>query len=307
MPADQRGMIRKAMAAGWTTLKARLSRLGQTLALVWRCSPTLTLSLSLLTLFGVVLPLLVAYVGKALVDAVVAHQQAAALRLCAIELGLMVLQSLQFRGQGLLRMLLGARLSVDINVKILDKAISLDLSHFEDPKFYDQLTRARREASSRPLGMVGDVLQLVQGVLTLVGYVGLLWTFSPLAVMVLLLAALPAAAGEVRFSRAAFRLRNFRAPETRRLNYIEYILGSDEHAKEVMVLGLGKVLLDRYRTVGESLYRDDRSLAIRQPRRNLRTRPVYVEPVRLFGDSHRAAACAHRSGHAPERAAAPRH
>ena len=74
MPADQRGMIRKAMAAGWTTLKARLSRLGQTLALVWRCSPTLTLSLSLLTLFGVVLPLLVAYVGKALVDAVVAHR-----------------------------------------------------------------------------------------------------------------------------------------------------------------------------------------------------------------------------------------
>jgi ATP-binding cassette subfamily B protein len=264
MPADQRGMIRKAVAAGWATLKARLSRLGKTLALVWRCSPTLTLSLSLLTLIGVVLPLLVAYVGKALVDAVVAHQQAAALRLCAIELGLMVLQSLQFRGQGLLRMLLGARLSVDINVKILDKAISLDLSHFEDPKFYDQLTRARREASSRPLGMVGDVLQLVQGVLTLVGYVGLLWTFSPLAVMVLLLAALPAAAGEVRFSRAAFRLRNFRAPETRRLNYIEYILGSDEHAKEVMVLGLGKVLLDRYRTVGESLYRDDRSLAIRR-------------------------------------------
>jgi hypothetical protein len=49
-------------------------------------------------------------------------------------------------------MLLGARLSVDINVKILSKAISLDLSHFEDPKFYDQLTRARREASSRPLG-----------------------------------------------------------------------------------------------------------------------------------------------------------
>jgi ATP-binding cassette subfamily B protein len=87
MPADQRGMIRKAMAAGWTTLKARLSRLGQTLALVWRCSPSLTLSLSLLTLLGVVLPLLVAYVGKALVDAVVAHQQAAALRLVGVELG----------------------------------------------------------------------------------------------------------------------------------------------------------------------------------------------------------------------------
>ena len=215
-----RGTVKAAIMSGWATLNARFARLLQTIGLVWRSSPALTLWLSMLTLVGVALPLAVAYVGKALVDAVVAHQQPLAMRLVGLELGLMVLTSLQFRLLGLLRMLLGARLSVDINLQILTKAVSLDLQHFEDPKFYDQLTRARREASSRPLGMVGDVLLLMQGVLTLVGYVGLLWTFSPLAVLVLLVAALPAAAGELRFSRAAFRLRNFRAPETRRLNYI---------------------------------------------------------------------------------------
>ncbi len=257
-------MIRAAISTGWQTLKSRSSRLWQTILLVWNGAPGLLLWLSVLTLLGVLLPLSVAYVGKALVDAVVSHNRDLALQLVGLELGLMVLQSLQFRAQSLVKMLLGARLSVDINVMILKKAVSLDLAHFEDPKFYDQLTRARREASSRPLGMVGDVLQFVQGVLQLVGYVGLLWTFSPLAVMVLLAAALPAAAGEVRFSRAAFRLRNFRAPESRRLNYIEYILGSDEHAKEVMVLGLGQTLLDRYRSLGESLYQDDRKLAVRR-------------------------------------------
>lgn len=257
-------MIGAAISTGWQTLRARLLRLLQTILLVWRGAQGLFLGLSGLTILGVVLPLAVAYVGKALVDAVVAHNRELAIRLVGLELVLMVLSALQFRAQSLTKMLLGARLSVDINVMILKKAVSLDLAHFEDPKFYDQLTRARREASSRPLGMVGDVLQLVQGILTLVGYIGLLWTFSPLAVMVLIAAALPAAAGEVRFSRAAFRLRNFRAPESRRLNYIEYILGSDEHAKEVMVLGLGPALLDRYRSLGESLYEDDRKLAVRR-------------------------------------------
>ncbi|HNF98340.1 MAG TPA: ABC transporter ATP-binding protein, partial [Pseudomonadota bacterium] len=257
-------MIGAAISTGLQTLRARALRLSQTVLLVWRAAPSLLLGLSLLTILGVLLPLAVAYVGKSLVDAVVAHNRDLALRLVGLELALMVSQALQFRAQSLTKMLLGARLSVDINVMILKKAVSLDLAHFEDPKFYDQLTRARREASSRPLGMVGDVLQLVQGVLTLVGYIGLLWTFSPLAVMVLIAAALPAAAGEVRFSRAAFRLRNFRAPESRRLNYIEYILGSDEHAKEVMVLGLGPALLDRYRSLGESLYEDDRKLAVRR-------------------------------------------
>ncbi|MBP6743453.1 MAG: ABC transporter ATP-binding protein, partial [Deltaproteobacteria bacterium] len=238
--------------------------MAQGLGLVWRCSPSATLGLLGLTLLGVVLPLGIAYVGKSLVDAVVAHDQKRALLLVGVELLLVVLQTSMQRVSGLVRGLLGARLSVDINVQILSKALTLDLRHFEDPQFYDQLTRARREASSRPLAMVTDVLQLGQSVLMLLGYIGLLWSFSPLAVLVLVLAALPAAAGEMRFSKVAFRLRNWRAPETRRLNYLEYVLASDEHAKEVKVLGLGPVLLDRYRTLGETFYREDRSLAVRR-------------------------------------------
>lgn len=238
--------------------------MAQGLGLVWRCSPSATLGLLGLTLLGVVLPLGIAYVGKSLVDAVVAHDQKRALLLVGVELALVVLQTSMQRVSGLVRGLLGARLSVDINVQILSKALTLDLRHFEDPQFYDQLTRARREASSRPLAMVTDVLQLGQSVLMLLGYIGLLWSFSPLAVLVLVLAALPAAAGEMRFSKVAFRLRNWRAPETRRLNYLEYVLASDEHAKEVKVLGLGPVLLDRYRTLGETFYREDRSLAVRR-------------------------------------------
>ena len=37
---------------------------------------------------------------------------------------------------------------------ILEKALTLQLAHFEDSEFYDKLTQARREASSRPLSLV---------------------------------------------------------------------------------------------------------------------------------------------------------
>ena len=37
---------------------------------------------------------------------------------------------------------------------VLEKALTLDLRHFEDSEFYDKLTRARREASTPPLGLV---------------------------------------------------------------------------------------------------------------------------------------------------------
>ena len=51
---------------------------------------------------------------------------------------------------------MGARLGVDINVAILEKALTLELRHFEDGRFYDSLLKARREASFRPVSVVTE-------------------------------------------------------------------------------------------------------------------------------------------------------
>jgi ATP-binding cassette subfamily B protein len=217
-----------------------------------------------LTLVAALLPLAVAYVGKVIIDAVVAGDTALTLRLVLLELGVMALQALAMRSLALVRQLLGARLSVDINLMILRKAQTLDLRHFEDPEFYDQLQRARREASSRPLSVITDSFTLIQNMLTLAGYIALLVGYDVLAVAGLFLAALPAAFAEMHFSTAAFRLRNWRSPDTRRLNYVEYVLANDAHAKEVKLFALGPSLLERYRSIGERLYGEDRRLAVRR-------------------------------------------
>jgi ATP-binding cassette subfamily B protein len=235
-----------------------------TLALVWAASPRLTLALAALTLVSAVIPLAVAYVGKEIMDAVVARDGARTLRWVLTELGVVGLQALVLRGLGLIRQLLGARLGLVINERILEKALSLELRHFEDPEFYDRLTRARREASSRPISVVTESFQLVQNVLTLGGYVALLVRFSGWAVLGLVVAAIPATVAEMRFSALAFRLRNWRSPESRRLMYLEYVLANDEHAKEVKLFGLGPVLLDRYRSMGERFYLEDRKLAVQR-------------------------------------------
>ena len=254
-----------AVGMAWLSqIRDRFSYTPRALGLVWRSSPGSTLALGALTLLAALLPLCVAYAGKAIVDAVVAGARDAALRWVGVELGLVAGQALVQRCLGLLRSLLGARLSVDINVLILEKALALSLRHFEDTEFYDQLTRARREASSRPLSLVIESFQLLQNLLTLAGYVALLLSFSALAVLGLVFAALPATVAEMGFSKAAFRLRNWRAPETRRLNYIEYVLANDSHVKEVRLFGLGPLLLGRYRELGEKFYGEDRRLATRR-------------------------------------------
>ena len=263
-----------ALPPWWSRVLGSFSHTPRTLRLVWASSPGSVVVVAVLTLIAAALPVGIAWVGKLIVDAVLAAHgtggdaRAAALddvlRWILIELGLVAALALVERLLGLFRQLIGSRLAIDINVRIMEKALSLDLRHFEDPKFYDKLTRARREASSRPLSLVQENFQIVRSALTLAGYAVLLVRFSPWAVAGLLLAAIPAFIAEARFSGTAFRLRNWRSPEARRLNYLEHVIGNDEHAKEVKLFGLGPVLLGRYRQLAETFFREDRGLAVRR-------------------------------------------
>ena len=236
----------------------------RTLALVWASSPSLLVALSLLSASGAFLPLFVAYAGKRIVDAVVLHSRALTLDWVAFELLFVALSAANQRGQGLVRSLLGARLGTDVNVQILEKALRLDLQFFEDAEFYDKLTRARREASSRPVALLSESFSLIQNIITLVGYAVMLARFSGFIVLGLLLATLPATISEMRYSKIAFRIRNWRSPESRRLLYLEYVLANDEHVKEVKLFGIGPHLLERYRTLAESFFEEDKRLAIRR-------------------------------------------
>ncbi len=92
------------------------------------------------------------------------------------------------RGISLAQSLLRAQLGQRVNVMILEKALTLDLTQFEDSEFYDKLTRARREASSRPLSLVMRTFGLAQNAVSLITFGGLLFRFSPWAVLLLLLA-----------------------------------------------------------------------------------------------------------------------
>jgi ATP-binding cassette subfamily B protein len=245
-------------------LRAALALLPRAARTAWATSPRWLSVLVALTIVAAAFPPAIAWVGKLLVDAVVARDEGAAVRWVAVELGLVGALVLISRTSQLVRQTLGARLGHDVNVQVLEKALTLDLSDFEDPAFYDQLTRARREASSRPITVVTQVFDILKGALVLAGYAALLVGYSPWVCLALALAALPATAVEVYFGRAAFRLRNWRSPDTRRLNYMERVLASDDHAKEVKLLEIGPLLLERYKSLGERVIEEDAALARRR-------------------------------------------
>jgi ATP-binding cassette subfamily B protein len=244
------------------------------LELVWATSPKLALFLGFVTLLAGVLPSAVAWVGARIVDSVVAAGKAHAaggsvdlepvIFWVLVEALMLVIITGAHRGITLCQSLFKAQLSHRVNVMILEKALTLELTHFEDSEFYDKLTRARREASSRPLSLVMRTSGLLQSAISIVSFSVLLAGFSPWAVAILIACGLPAFFAETKFSGDAFRLFRWRAPETRMQTYLETALAREDHAKEVKLFDLGKLFLGRYVGIFEGLYEEDRNLTIRR-------------------------------------------
>ena len=246
----------------------RFSR--RALGLVWTTSRALTIALGVLTLIAGALPAAVAWVGAHIVDSVVSAIRTGGsdtdtvIRWVIMEGLLVAAIAAAQRGLSFCQSLLRAQLGQRVNVMILDKALTLDLAQFEDSEFYDKLTRARREASSRPLSLVMRTYGLAQNAISLVSFGALLVKFSPWTVVVLFAAGLPAFIAETKFSGDAFRLFKWRAPETRMQIYLETLIAREDYAKEVKLYGLGPRLLGRYRDIYDKLYREDRALTIRR-------------------------------------------
>lgn len=242
--------------------------------IVWSTSAGLTILMALTTLVAGVLPAAIASIGGLFVDAVstaiqetgAAAEQARSevLRFVLIEAGLVVLmtgaQKLNAVCQAILRVLLGNK----INVMILEKALTLELAHFEDAEYYDKLVRARREASSRPLSLVIKTFDLLRDVIALTTIAIFLFQFSPWAVALLAVAGIPAFVVEAKFSGEAFRIHRRRSAERRMQIYLEMVLTREDGVKEVKLLQLGKLFLQRYVDIFRDLYQEDRNLVLRR-------------------------------------------
>lgn len=267
-------MENKDEGVNWRNYAAFASYTRQAIRLVWSTHRRLTIAMAIATIAAGLLPAAAAKVGQLIVDAVVAaidqyQAQGAAelsqvLWLVGIE-GLLVVALMgSQRGIDFCRSLLRVLLSQRVNTMILEKALTLELSQFEDSEFYDKLNRARQEASSRPLGLVNATFALARNAISLIGYAVLLIQFSVWAVVVLVLAGIPVFLSEVRFSGEKFRVFRWRSQERRMLMYLEVVLAREDHAKEVQLFNLGDRLLDRYRDIFAKLYEEERQITIRR-------------------------------------------
>jgi len=241
--------------------------------LVWEAHHTGTLLMALWTIIGGLLPLAQAYIAKLIVDGVVNSLRAQAspmegLRVVApfllAEFVLVVLQAGVAQARSLTEHILHSRLNLTINTRIIRKSLDLDLAYFENAEYYDKLQNARREADWRGLQIMNGGFYLIQNLLTLASFAVVLFGFNAWLALLLFVATVPAFIAQSNYADLNFRVISWRAPEARKLNYLEYLLTDYDAVKEVKLFALGEPLLGRYATLFWTFLREDQSIAQRR-------------------------------------------
>jgi ATP-binding cassette subfamily B protein len=236
--------------------------------LVWQTHRGLTLAMVALRLVRAFVPVAVLWVGKLIIDEVVAARVGALdtarlWRLVGIEVAFALAGELLQRASSVIESLLGDLFSNRTSVLLMRHAATLDLYQFEDPAFYDQLDRARRQTTGR-IGLLAQLLSMGQDALTLASLSAALLVYSPWLVALLAVAVLPGFLGEAHYAALEYSLLYRRTPESRQLDYLRFLGASDRPAKEVQLFGLAPWLVERYRALSDKFYRENRTLALRR-------------------------------------------
>ncbi len=257
----------------WGERLAALRHVPPLLRLVFQTHRGYTAAILVLRAIRSLIPVAVLWVGKLIIDGVIAGVAAVHAGrspdwrhlavLVGLELGIAVIGEGLARLSALLESLLGDLFANRLSVRLMQHAATLDLAQFEDAEIYDHLERARRQTVGR-IGLFTLILGTAQDIITLISLASVLLVQLPWLLLLLTVAVLPAFLGEAHFASLGYSLLFRWTPERRLLDYLRYMGASNESAKEVKLFGLSNLLVGRYAALSDKFYQENKRLAVKR-------------------------------------------
>jgi ATP-binding cassette subfamily B protein len=265
---NRRPPIREGGVHSWLATVSALRSIRQFLRLAWQTHPGYATATAILRIVRACVPVVALWIGKLIIDTIIAASahQAGYSRLwtlLAIEIALAVLGEAMSKASVVIEALFGDLCSNEMSERLIRHAATLDLTHFENAAFYDQLERAQRQTTGR-IGLLGQLLSLGQDAVTFASLAGAVLLYSPWLLALLVVAVVPSFLGETYFTSLEYSLLYRWTPQRRQLDYLRYLGASDQTAKEVQMFGLADWLVTRYRKLARLFFEENRRLSLRK-------------------------------------------
>lgn len=253
----------------WNSRCRALKNIPALFRIVWSSSRGALIALIFFRLVSGTVPLAMLAVTKRIIDAVVAHASAHVPLsrqfwwLVALEFALAALATALSRAMDFCDALLADRFTLDLSIRIMEHTSRLDLACYEDPAFYDKLERARVQATDR-VGATQAIGRLLQEAITAVTLACGVFVYSPLLVLILLCAVVPAVVGDSYFAFRGYRLAFRQTSIRRELDYVRLLGASKDAAKELRLFGLSSYWTNLYKGLSRHLHQQNIDLTKRR-------------------------------------------
>ncbi len=249
----------KAASAG-----QKLKTIKRALVLVWKGAPTWTVASIALLPLQATLTTLPIYLSKLVVDAVANGLRSPSREFAfrqvgwyiGLQGGVMLLSAVLTAISSLVRNAQAAHVTDYVTEVVHAKSIEVDLEYYENARFYDTLRRAQSQASYRPVSIVNNLLYAAQSAFSLLALVGLLFSLHWAIALLLFLSTVPGALVRIRFSGRMYGWQRKRTPTERLSNYFDSLLTGGTSAKEIRLFQLGKLFLERAKTLRTEIRRE---------------------------------------------------
>ncbi len=233
--------------------------LRQGLALAWAALPRALVRFTLLGVVSAATTPLAVWLGAELVNRIAqARAQSLTLRdILPVVIGLWITAGVQralgaYTGYG--RNLFVRRVQLEAERRLLAKAASVDLGHFDNSDWHDRLARAKRDVSWRPGDLTWSVLGLSNNVVTILLMATLLASLHWVLVILALAAAVISLTLERRVTAKLYAFFYKETPEERERDYLGDLLVQPRNTKELRAYVLAEYLLGRHHCLTEQLF-----------------------------------------------------
>lgn len=150
---------------------------------------------------------------------------------------------------------LGQRLSLDVNhqlqMDLLVQTQNMGFEDLEDPGFHNALRRAQAAAETQVANVVLTSLDMVGDTIKAGSLMGILLVIEPILFLLLLPVGIPYLIHQSRLLKRQFVELDARVEKQRWIGSYTHLLGSDQEAAEVRMLGVAPLLIQRCGTLRE--------------------------------------------------------
>ena len=235
-------------------MKEKIRLFKEALRLVWESAPGWAFANTFLSVVRSVLPLLLVWLLKGVIDAITkassAGEGTTIVNVLWPVIAVVVIWFLDEASadfSNYVRKKQSLKLEVYMYGLLHSKAIKLDLINFERPEYFDCLSRASREAPWRPNNILNNLVSIVRALLSLLLMAGLILTLNWTLAVLLLVANIPGIWLRLHYADLLYNFQREQTPEARKSSYFNWLLTGDRPSREIRLFGLGNYFIDLFR------------------------------------------------------------